>query len=92
MGNSNFPPARGEIDFRAIFEHAPVGIAVSADGAYELVNARYCEIFGYLPHEMIGMSYLDLVPEEDRPAVVARLEQLADLLIALGRRRRPRLV
>ena len=52
--------------FRALVEHAVVGIYVIQDGKFSYVNERLAEIFGYEQRELIGKSNLDLTHPDDR--------------------------
>jgi diguanylate cyclase (GGDEF)-like protein/PAS domain S-box-containing protein len=59
-----------EIGFRSFVEKAVVGLSLIQDGRYRYVNPKLAAIFGYSPEELLGLeSTLDLVVEEDRPAV-----------------------
>ena len=61
--NEEFNDAR----FKAIFESAGVGLAeVDADArVYLNVNARFCEVLGYTPDEIIGKSPLAFTHPDD---------------------------
>ncbi|WP_201352995.1 putative bifunctional diguanylate cyclase/phosphodiesterase [Hydrogenimonas urashimensis] len=52
--------------FRALVEHAVVGIYIIQNGRFSYVNERLAEIFGYEQHELIGKSNLDLTHPDDR--------------------------
>lgn len=52
--------------FRALVEHAVVGIYIIQDGKFSYVNKRLAEIFGYERGELIGKSNLDLTHPDDR--------------------------
>ncbi len=59
-----------EAKFRGIVEQSLVGIYLIQDGRYQYVNPKLAEIFGYSVDEMLAMpSVMELVHEEDRPAV-----------------------
>lgn len=66
-----------EARFRALFEQAAVGI-VQADltGAYQRVNAAFCQFCGYSEAELLGMRFQDLTIEEDLAVSVALGNQL----------------
>jgi PAS domain S-box-containing protein len=63
--------------FRAVFERAAVGIAISElDGRLAEVNAKFIEILGYPAHELVGLTAYDISHSEDVPSTrgyVARL-------------------
>ncbi|BDY12124.1 putative bifunctional diguanylate cyclase/phosphodiesterase [Hydrogenimonas cancrithermarum] len=52
--------------FRALVEHAVVGIYIIQNGTFSYVNERLAEIFGYERPELIGKSNLDLTHPDDR--------------------------
>ena len=53
--------------FRAIFEHAPVGIAViDAEMRFVDANTAYCEMLGYTKQELLQMRSTDITHPEDR--------------------------
>jgi len=66
--------------FRAMFEHAAVGVAMveSRTGRFVRVNARYAEIVGRTPDEMVGRSWRDITVAEDLAADDASLAELVD--------------
>ena len=50
-----------EARFRATFEQAAVGIAhVGLDGRFLRVNRKLCEILGYTPAELLGLSFQEI--------------------------------
>jgi PAS domain S-box-containing protein len=63
--------------FRAVFERAAVGIAISElDGRLAEVNAKFCQILGYAAHELAGQTAYDISHPDDvatTRAYVARL-------------------
>ncbi len=63
-----FPEGLLESDekFRALVEHAVVGIYIIQNGYFTYVNARFADIFGYSRNELIGRSHLELTHPEDR--------------------------
>jgi len=76
--------------FRAAFDHAPVGMAVtSGDGAVIEANAALLEMTGQGLDDLRGRPLTDVVLAEDRPLIT----EYIDLLYAGGdgdRRRTPR--
>ena len=61
--------AESEERFRAIFEHAAIGISQRyLDGSGSQVNPRFCEILGYTREELLAMSWSGLTHPEDRHA------------------------
>ena len=53
--------------FRAVFESAPVGIILySPSGRYIRVNHYVCDFLGYKEEELLQLSYMDIINEEDR--------------------------
>src|SRR5262249_55417287 len=67
-----------EAEFRAMFELAGVGLVQvdAATGRFLRVNRRQCEITGYSPEELLGMTFAQLTHPEDRDhdlALFARL-------------------
>ena len=54
-------------DFRMIFEHAPIGIAVvDAELRYLDANAAYCQMLGYTKEELLERRVPDVTHPEDR--------------------------
>jgi PAS domain S-box-containing protein len=54
--------------FRATFEQAPIGIAeVSPEGAFERVNPKLCEMFGYSSDELLTLNARGLTHPDDLP-------------------------
>lgn len=54
-------------DFRMIFEHAPIGIAVvDAELRYLDANAAYCQMLGYSKQELLERRVPDVTHEADR--------------------------
>jgi PAS domain S-box-containing protein len=58
--------AESEERFRATFEQAPIGIAeMSPEGAFEKVNPRLCEMFGYSAEELLKRNAPGLTHPDD---------------------------
>ncbi len=56
-----------ENKFRNLAEESVVGVYLIQDGIFKYVNARFAEIHGYKPEEMIGrVSSTDTIVEQDR--------------------------
>jgi PAS domain S-box-containing protein len=56
---------RSEERLRRIIDSTPVGICITnEDGLYEYVNSNYCQLYGYEESELIGESFLTVVPEQ----------------------------
>jgi len=61
--------------FRAIFEQATVGIAmVLPDGRFWEANEALCQMLGYTPEELGGMTFIDITHSDDVAASVAHYE------------------
>ncbi|MEO6351598.1 MAG: PAS and helix-turn-helix domain-containing protein [Oxalobacteraceae bacterium] len=50
------------IDFEKIFLYAPVGMCVSQNRIIQTCNEALCAMFGCLPEDLIGQSFLVLYP------------------------------
>ncbi len=56
--------------FRAIFNNAAVGIAlINKEGEIETVNETFCAFLGYEQEEIIGISILMIIDEEEKEHV-----------------------
>src|SRR5258708_25246951 len=62
--------------FEALYEHAPVGIALfSIGGKFLRANAALCRLLGYSEEELLQKTHLDVVHLEDLEATaVARAQ------------------
>lgn len=50
-----------------IIDKATVGICITnSQGNFALVNAKYCEIYGYASEELIGNSFTIVVPDANK--------------------------
>jgi two-component system sensor kinase FixL len=58
-----------EAEFRTMFDLSAVGIAQvdPSTGRFLRANAKYCEITGYSPEELQGLTYRDITHPEDQP-------------------------
>jgi PAS domain S-box-containing protein len=65
------------VRFRAIYQHAPVGIEqVALDGRLLMVNATQCEMLGYSESELLAKTFEDITYPEDRAAEAVLLKRL----------------
>ncbi len=55
-----------EAQWRALSEQSLTGIALIQDERFVYVNPRLAEMFGYSPEEMIGVTTVTVIHEEDR--------------------------
>ncbi|MGH2343863.1 MAG: ATP-binding protein, partial [Chloroflexota bacterium] len=54
----------GEQRFRALVDHAPVGICITGEGrVIETANPAFQKLFGYTAAEVLGRGLADLIPE-----------------------------
>jgi diguanylate cyclase (GGDEF)-like protein/PAS domain S-box-containing protein len=56
-----------EAQFRAVFDHSPVGVAVVEDQRFTVVNPAMCRILGRSAEELVGLSADDVTAVEDLP-------------------------
>src|SRR5919107_2875509 len=67
----------GEEPFRASFDLAPVGMAhVAPDGRWLRVNQKLCEILGYTPEELFGLTLQDVTHPDDLETGLERVRRL----------------
>lgn len=65
--------------FRTTFEAAAVGMAhVALDSRWLRINDVLCEISGYEREELLGMTFLDLTPQEDLEASLDRVRRMLE--------------
>ncbi len=62
---------------RLLENHAEVARLGTTDGRLLEVNNAYCRLFGKTREQLIGTSYLDLIPPADRTEVVNSLLKLS---------------
>lgn len=63
--------------FRAMFNHAAVGMATAnLEGRFEQVNRRFVEILGYAAEEICQRTFRDVTFAEDRPRTEAEMRRL----------------
>lgn len=67
-----------EARFRALFEHAEVGVAQieSVTGRIMRANRKYAQILGYSPQEIIQMGFHSVMHADDLPATEAQMKHL----------------
>jgi diguanylate cyclase (GGDEF)-like protein/PAS domain S-box-containing protein len=64
---------------RAVFEQAAVGMSLlNADGSWNQVNQRLCEITGYSAEELLASNYQAITLPEDLPIDSERARQLIE--------------
>ncbi|UBF23610.1 PAS domain S-box protein [Kovacikia minuta CCNUW1] len=85
LGDAKEKLSRKERDvayYQSVLNHLPELVCrFLADGTLTFVNQAYCTYFGRLPEELIGRSFLELIPEADRSVP---LQQIATLLQTKG--------
>ena len=67
----------GPIDYRAAFEHAPVGMVLSRNRTMLDCNQRLCEMFGAARDALIGRSFQVLYPS------VAEFERIGKRMVPI---------
>ena len=68
---------KSEARYRAVAEDSPVLLCRhQPNGEITYVNEAYCKYFEKTSEELVGSSFLSLIPEEDRAAVTANLSAL----------------
>ncbi|MBN1323967.1 MAG: PAS domain S-box protein [Methanotrichaceae archaeon] len=67
-----------ESQYRAIVEDMPHLVCrFLPDGTLTFVNQNYCRYFSRTAEELLGKSFLDLIPEEDRKGAMAQFLSLS---------------
>lgn len=58
---------QSELRFHAIFDRAPLGIALleSKSGKFVQVNPKFCEMLNYNPVEILNLSFLEITHPDD---------------------------
>lgn len=80
---------QSEQKFRLLYENAPIGIAhINLEGCWTYANRKFSEITGYTPQEIVGLSYLDVTPENDRAISTQLTEKLLAGEIEINREKR----
>jgi PAS domain S-box-containing protein len=68
---------QSEIHFRNTFEHAPIGVATfSLNGRFIAANHTVCAMLGYGRDELLAMSFMQLIQQEDQSFHLRYIEQL----------------
>jgi len=62
---------------RLLENHAEAACLGTIDGRLLEVNRAYCRLFGKTREQLVGTSYLDLIPPADRTEVVDSLRKLS---------------
>lgn len=76
MERTNHELLLSEGRFRAIFEHAAVGVAmVRPDGRWLLANRRLCDLLGYSMEELMGHSFQETTHPDDLPGDLEKWER-----------------
>lgn len=82
--------AESERRFRTLAEELPVMLSTSlADGTLLYVNQTYCDAFRMSREEMLGTSFFDFLPEEDRAAVRREIASLTPESPSVATEERP---
>ncbi len=70
--------AQSEEKFRALAEDSPALICrFLPDGEITYANEAYCRAFGKTADQVVGASFLDLIPREEHAAIRAHLDSLS---------------
>ncbi|MBC7079147.1 MAG: PAS domain S-box protein [Methanothrix sp.] len=66
-----------EARYRSIVEDMPFLVCrFDRDGVLTFVNENYCNYFGFRREDIVGRSFLELIPEDEREAVLERFRGL----------------
>ncbi len=69
---------QSEARYRSLIEDTPVLLCrFQPGGVHEFVNTSYARTFGLKPEDLIGRSFMEFVPEDQRTNVIARIESLS---------------
>ena len=69
--------SQSESRFRSTFEQAAVGIAhVAADGSFQRVNGKFCNIIGYSQEEMLTLTFQGITHPDDLDIDLQHLQQV----------------
>ena len=61
--------ADSELQFRALFDHSPVGVGVLQEGRFTHANAALAAVLGRTSEQLIGLSPQEITVTEDRAGV-----------------------
>lgn len=69
---------QSEGKLRALFEQAPLGIAVvdSVTGQFRTINPQYCKIVGYSEAEMLASTFQQITHPDDLPRDLENMRRL----------------
>ncbi len=68
---------QSEERFRAVFQHAPTGIAITDwEGRFRQANPAFCRLLGYTHDELLTVSFGELVHPDDRAENLAGVDLL----------------
>lgn len=80
---------QSEQRFRLLYENAPIGIAhINLEGRWIYANRKFADITEYTPEEIVGLSYLDVTPEDERAISTEFTTKLLAGEIEIDRERR----
>ncbi|MDH7597310.1 MAG: PAS domain S-box protein [Methanothrix sp.] len=66
-----------EARYRSIVEDMPFLVCrFDHDGVLTFVNENYCNYFGFRREDIVGRSFLEMIPEDEREAVLERFRGL----------------
>ncbi len=61
---------QSEARFRGLIEHLPLGVLIAQDGLIRYANAASLQMIDYTLPEVLGLPFLQMVYEQDRPMVL----------------------
>ncbi|MFC1924442.1 PAS domain S-box protein [Chloroflexota bacterium] len=65
-----------EEKYRQLLEDITDGYALLQDGIYVFTNRRFCELLGYEPGQLLGVSYVNIVMPDKRQATMDLYERI----------------
>jgi PAS domain S-box-containing protein len=70
---------RSEERFRAVFEHAPVGMFIAGlDRRFLQANAAFCQMLGFSEEELLGKTWLEVSYPDDLPLDLQCKQQMSE--------------